>query len=301
MTTTQRAPEQMLIGGDLADAAAGETLDILNPATGEVITTTPAGGAEDVDRAVRAARRAFEEGAWPRMERSKRARALHRLSPNASARFLAVNCAAIPLDLLENQLFGHRKGAFTGADRDQAGVLIHAGVGTVLLDEVGELPLPTQAKMLRALEQKEVLPVGANEPVRFEARILAATNKNLAKEVEVGRFREDLYYRLNIVTIPLPPGASDEAFHEAWTRVEEYVEAGRPEFILLQCGADSVDGDPLTHMQFTPAVHKFAAGRLCAIADRLGHGRVVAMGGGGYNRRNLARAWAGVVEALLDP
>ncbi|MBB6091537.1 acetoin utilization protein AcuC [Povalibacter uvarum] len=102
------------------------------------------------------------------------------------------------------------------------------------------------------------------------------------------------------LNIPLPPGASDEAFQEAWSRVEEYVEAGRPEFILLQCGADSVDGDPLTHMQFTPAAHKVAAGRLCAIADRLGHGRVVAMGGGGYNRRNLARAWSGVVEALLD-
>lgn len=102
------------------------------------------------------------------------------------------------------------------------------------------------------------------------------------------------------LNIPLPPGASDEAFQEAWSRVEEYVEAGRPEFILLQCGADSVAGDPLTHMQFTPAVHKFAAGRLCAIADRLGHGRVVAMGGGGYNRRNLARAWSGVVEALLE-
>ena len=114
------------------------------------------------------------------------ARAIHRLGADPDARFLAVNCAAIPHDLLENQLFGHRKGAFTGADRDQAGVFVHAGTGTVFLDEIGELPPATQAKLLRAIEQKEVLPVGANEPVRVEARVLAATNKDLRKEVEAG-------------------------------------------------------------------------------------------------------------------
>src|SRR5207248_9213887 len=99
------------------------------------------------------------------------ARAIHRLGPDPDARFIAINCAAIPHDLLENQLFGHRKGAFTGADRDQAGVFLHAGAGTVFLDEVGELPAGTQAKLLRAIEQKEILPVGANEPLQFEARI----------------------------------------------------------------------------------------------------------------------------------
>jgi DNA-binding NtrC family response regulator len=119
-------------------------------------------------------------------------------------RFLAVNCAAIPNELLESQLFGHRRGAFTGADRDQAGVFVHAGAGTVFLDEVGEMALATQAKILRAIEQKEVLPVGANEPLRVEARVLAATNKDLMQAVEAGRFREDLYYRLNVVTIRLP-------------------------------------------------------------------------------------------------
>jgi transcriptional regulator with PAS, ATPase and Fis domain len=118
---------------------------------------------------------------------------------------LALNCAAIPHDLLENQLFGHRKGAFTGADRDQAGVFVHAGPGTVFLDEIGELPPPTQAKLLRAIEQKEILPVGADEPVQVRARILAATNKDLHKEVEQGRFRDDLFYRLNVVSITLPP------------------------------------------------------------------------------------------------
>jgi DNA-binding NtrC family response regulator len=120
-------------------------------------------------------------------------------------RFLAVNCAAIPNDLLENQLFGHRKGSFTGADRDQAGVFVHAGDGTVFLDEIAELPLATQAKLLRAIEQKEILPVGANEPIRVEARIIAATNKSLIGEVQAGRFRDDLYYRLNVVTLTLPP------------------------------------------------------------------------------------------------
>jgi DNA-binding NtrC family response regulator len=133
------------------------------------------------------------------------ARAIHRQGSGGDSRFLAVNCAAIPLDLLENQLFGHRKGAFTGADRDQAGVFMHAGPGTVFLDEIGELPTATQAKLLRAIEQKEVLPVGANEPILVDARVMAATNKDLEREVETGRFREDLYYRLNVVRIAVPP------------------------------------------------------------------------------------------------
>jgi DNA-binding NtrC family response regulator len=133
------------------------------------------------------------------------ARAIHRQGQDPESLFVPLNCAAIPHDLLENQLFGHRKGAFTGADRDQAGVFVHAGRGTVFLDEIGELPLATQAKLLRAIEQKEVLPVGANEPIAVAARILAATNKNLLQAVEQGKFREDLYYRLNVVTITIPP------------------------------------------------------------------------------------------------
>jgi DNA-binding NtrC family response regulator len=136
------------------------------------------------------------------------ARAIHHQGAGDSEHvppFLAVNCAAIPHDLLENQLFGHRKGAFTGADRDQAGVFVHAGSGTVFLDEIGELPLTTQAKLLRAIEQKEIFPVGANAPVHVEARVLAATNKDLQREMERGRFREDLYYRLNVVSITIPP------------------------------------------------------------------------------------------------
>ncbi len=136
------------------------------------------------------------------------AREIHRLSNEArgyETRFIAVNCAAIPHEMLENQLFGHRKGAFTGADRDSAGVFVHAGAGTVFLDEIAEMSLAVQAKLLRAIEQKEILPVGADEPIQVEARIIAATNKDLAKEVEAGRFREDLFYRFSVVTFRLPP------------------------------------------------------------------------------------------------
>ncbi len=133
------------------------------------------------------------------------ARALHALGPAPEQVFLAVNCAAIPHDLLENQLFGHVRGAYTGADRDQAGLFVAAGRGTVFLDEIGELSRSTQAKLLRAIENKEVLPVGATRPVSFHARLLTATNKDLAAEVAADRFRADLYYRLNVVSIHLPP------------------------------------------------------------------------------------------------
>jgi acetoin utilization protein AcuC len=101
------------------------------------------------------------------------------------------------------------------------------------------------------------------------------------------------------LNIPLAPGATDVEFHAAWLRIEEFLRAARPEFLLFQCGADSVAGDPITHLQFTPGAHAHAARRLCLIADELRHGRVVGMGGGGYNRRNLALAWTGVVQAFV--
>ncbi len=133
------------------------------------------------------------------------ARALHALGPEPDAPFLAINCAAIPNELLENQLFGHVRGAFTGADRDRSGLFVAAARGTVFLDEIGELPLATQAKLLRAIEAKEVLPVGATRAEPVAARVVAATNKDLAAEVDAGRFRADLYYRLNVISIHLPP------------------------------------------------------------------------------------------------
>jgi len=101
------------------------------------------------------------------------------------------------------------------------------------------------------------------------------------------------------LNIPVAPGATDVEFHAAWLRVEEFLRATRPDFLLFQCGADSVAGDPITHLQFTPQAHAHAAQRLCLIADELGHGRVVGMGGGGYNRRNLALAWTGVVRSFV--
>jgi acetoin utilization protein AcuC len=101
------------------------------------------------------------------------------------------------------------------------------------------------------------------------------------------------------LNLPLAPGAGDAEFHRAWDQVEAYLKAGRPEFILFQCGADSIAGDPITHLRFTPAAHAHAAKRLCAIAEDLGHGRVVGMGGGGYNRTNIAHGWNGVLESFL--
>jgi acetoin utilization protein AcuC len=102
------------------------------------------------------------------------------------------------------------------------------------------------------------------------------------------------------LNLPLLPGATDAEFHAAWNRIEPYLIQHRPEFILFQCGADSLEGDPITHMRFTEAAHAHAATRLCALAERFGHGRVLGMGGGGYNRRNLARAWTGVVRSFLN-
>lgn len=100
------------------------------------------------------------------------------------------------------------------------------------------------------------------------------------------------------LNIPLAPGADDAAFHREWPRVEEFVRAGRPEFIILQAGADSIAGDPITHLQFTPAAHAHAAARLCTLADEFSNGRIIGLGGGGYNRANLAAAWSGVVRAM---
>ncbi len=133
------------------------------------------------------------------------ARALHMRSPRAKKRFVPINCAAIPDTLLESELFGHVKGAFTGATRDKEGLFKVADGGTIFLDEIVSVPLNLQVKLLRAIEQKEILPVGSTNPETIDVRIIAATNKNLATEVEKGNFREDLYYRLNVVGITIPP------------------------------------------------------------------------------------------------
>ena len=133
------------------------------------------------------------------------ARLLHAHSARKDHVFLPINCSAIPETLLESQLFGHTKGAFTGAAGAHDGLFQRARGGTVFLDEIGELPLPLQAKLLRVVEEKEILPLGATTPVTVDVRLLAATNRDLKQEVESGRFREDLYYRLHVIGLSLPP------------------------------------------------------------------------------------------------
>jgi len=133
------------------------------------------------------------------------ARAIHRLSPRASKAFIEVNCAAIPSELIESELFGHIRGSFTGAVADRAGKFEQADKGTLFLDEVGDMSLAAQAKVLRVLQDGEVTRIGGAKRVQVDVRVLAATNKNLEEEIANGRFREDLYYRLNVVPLHVPP------------------------------------------------------------------------------------------------
>jgi two-component system NtrC family response regulator len=133
------------------------------------------------------------------------ARAVHFQSPRRNARLVTVNCAAIPGDLLESELFGHVKGAFTGAIRKKDGKFHLAHRGTIFLDEIGSLPRPLQAKLLRALQEKEVQRVGEDEPATLDVRVIAATNRPLPELIRAGEFREDLFYRLNVVPVALPP------------------------------------------------------------------------------------------------
>src|SRR5262249_40381072 len=133
------------------------------------------------------------------------ARAIHHASHLRERIFLPVNCAAIPEGLLESQLFGHTRGAFTGAVSAQEGLFSRAKGGTIFLDEIRDLPLALQSKLLRAIEAKEILPVGSTSTITVDVRIIAATNRDLRRMAEEGQFREDLYYRLNVVNIHLPP------------------------------------------------------------------------------------------------
>ncbi len=133
------------------------------------------------------------------------ARAIHRASPRAKNPFVAVNCSAIPEQLLESELFGHMKGSFTGAARDYQGLVQAADTGTIFLDEIGDMALPLQVKLLRVLQEKEIRPVGSTRSIPVDIRVISATHRNLEEAIQSGGFREDLYYRLNVVSFHLPP------------------------------------------------------------------------------------------------
>jgi two-component system response regulator PilR (NtrC family) len=133
------------------------------------------------------------------------ARAIHLNGPRQGKPFIAVNCGAIPENLIESELFGHVRGAFTGAVSDHTGLFKQADQGTIFLDEVGELPLHLQVKLLRVLQEKSFTPVGGSKPIKVDVRVISATNRELRKELEEGRFREDLFYRLNVVQMVMPP------------------------------------------------------------------------------------------------
>ena len=133
------------------------------------------------------------------------AREVHYRSGRNHGPFVSINCGAIPRDLLESNLFGHVKGSFTGAHKDQAGLFTVAEGGSFFLDEVGEMPMATQVKLLRALQEREIIPVGGTQPIKIDCRLIAATNADLDREVAEGRFRADLYYRLNVIPLKLPP------------------------------------------------------------------------------------------------
>ena len=133
------------------------------------------------------------------------AEAIHRQSKRATAPFVRVNCAAIPRELIESELFGHERGAFTGAMRRKIGLIEQAHTGTIFLDEIGDMALETQAKLLRVLQENELLRVGGTQPIRFDVRVIAATNKNLEKEIQAGNFRDDLFFRIAVIPIHVPP------------------------------------------------------------------------------------------------
>src|SRR5207245_6816135 len=164
------------------------------------------------------------------------ARAIHVGSLRAAATFLAFNCTTTGRELADSQLFGHRRGSFTGAVSDQPGLVRAAATGTLFLDEIGDLPLDIQPKLLRFLEQQEILPIGDTKPQKVDVRVLAATNADLEQRVSEGKFREDLYYRLSVIRIHVPPlrEPREELPHLSAYFLREALERlGKPDVTLM--------------------------------------------------------------------
>jgi DNA-binding NtrC family response regulator len=193
------------------DALEGEIRRIGRKATGHLTFRDILSRGEEMSRAVRLGERAAKSNIPVLIEgesgvgKELMARAIQGASERRGKAFVTVNCGALPQNLVESILFGHEKGAFTGASDKHIGKFVEASGGTLFLDEVGELPLETQVKLLRALQEGEIDPVGARKPVRVDVRLISATNQNLIEQVKQGRFREDLYYRLNVFPISIPP------------------------------------------------------------------------------------------------
>ncbi len=166
------------------------------------------------------------------------ARAIHWTSTRGDKPFIAINCGAIPSELVESELFGHEKGAFTGADRQRIGQFEAAGGGTLFLDEVGELPKKTQVKLLRALQEGEIVRVGSTRPTRVDVRIVAATNRNLVDEVGAGRFREDLFYRIAVAVLKVPP--LRERVGDIGVLVDHFVEELNQEQVAASSGSKKI-------------------------------------------------------------
>ena len=195
------------------------------------------------------------------------ARAIHRNSPRKEAPFIRVNCAAIPEELIESELFGHEKGSFTGASRDQTGKFVQADGGTIFLDEVGDMSLKTQAKVLRVLQDGEVEPVGAAKPFTVDVRVIAATNHDLEAAIANGQFREDLYYRLNVVPIHVPP--LRERSEDVAVLVKEFAETFRKENNTRARGFTSAAIEGMTLLPWTGNVRelKNAVERVLILSD----------------------------------
>lgn len=170
------------------------------------------------------------------------ARAIHKLSDRHAKPFIAINCAAIPEQLLESELFGYVKGAFTGASANgKTGLIQAANSGTLFLDEIGDMPLTLQAKLLRAIESREIQPVGASHPVQVDIRIISATNQNLEQYIAEGKFREDLYYRLNVIPLRLPPLRERQEDIELLIHYFLHLHTGRLNLVYPGVAQDVID------------------------------------------------------------